>query len=86
STATSMRQQQKAYGYSQAMLHRDFRARGLRRGSVLRAVRPWGLAVALAPLALIRPQHRLRWHGVSGFVWGTVSGMFRLRAWPYSRR
>jgi GT2 family glycosyltransferase len=86
STATSVRQQQKAYGYSQAMLHRDFRARGLRRGSVLRAVRPWGLAVALAPLALIRPQHRLRWHGVSGFVWGTVSGMFRLRAWPYSRR
>jgi GT2 family glycosyltransferase len=86
STARSMRQQQVRYGWSHAMLHRDFRARGLRRGSVLNAARMWGGAVVIAPVALVRPQHRLRWHGAIGFVWGTVSGMFRLRAWPYSRR
>jgi GT2 family glycosyltransferase len=85
STATSMRQQQKAYGYAQAMLHRDFRARGLRRGSVLRAVRPWGRAVALAPLAL-KAENRLRWQAAMGFAWGTGVGMFGQRAWPYSRK
>ena len=83
STARTVRVQQVGYARTAAMLHREYRPHGLRRGSIMDAGRVWGKVVLLTPAALVSPRQRLRWNAALGYVWGTVAGGLSERAWPY---
>jgi GT2 family glycosyltransferase len=83
-SGSATRRQNIGYGYAHAVLHSDFRSRGLKRGSVLQVLLPWAKVAARVPIALVRPERRLGWQAAVGFSWGKVIGMFAERAWPYS--
>ena len=78
-----IRRQQIRYGRAAAKLHRDYRALGLRRGPWTDPFRSWGKALLYTPVAIVRPAHWATVHTSIGYAWGTLTGMFIERAWPF---
>ncbi len=66
------------YGRSNARLYRRFRAHGMRRSSIARAVLVLGWGVLSSPL-LIGSAHRHRWAEHIGLRVGRLAGSFRHR-------